>query len=199
MGVQVPPRTPRVGAISPKQAPLEHAAGRLALRPPRRPAAQPPPVREAAMTARPVRPCHPLLRRGRPGRGQPRPGPSGATGQPAGPAGRGLRVRPHRPLRPGRRPGGHRRAGLARRGPADPHRRGRRDGRPPRPGGMVTVPPRPYVLIPAALRRRCGLLAGDPVLLAAPRPGHPGRVLVRGGGSGARALIPFPAREGRRT
>jgi hypothetical protein len=35
------------------------------------------------------------------------------------------------------------------------------------PGGMVTVPPRPYVVIPAALRRRCGLRAGDHVLLAA--------------------------------
>jgi hypothetical protein len=35
------------------------------------------------------------------------------------------------------------------------------------PGGMVTVPARPYVVIPAALRRRCGLRAGDHVLLAA--------------------------------
>ena len=35
------------------------------------------------------------------------------------------------------------------------------------PGGMVTVPARPYVVIPAALRRRCGLRAGDRVLLAA--------------------------------
>ena len=34
-------------------------------------------------------------------------------------------------------------------------------------GGMVTVPARPYVVIPAALRRRCGLRAGDHVLLAA--------------------------------
>jgi hypothetical protein len=33
------------------------------------------------------------------------------------------------------------------------------------PGGMVTVPARPYVVIPAALRRRCGL-RGDHVLLA---------------------------------
>jgi bifunctional DNA-binding transcriptional regulator/antitoxin component of YhaV-PrlF toxin-antitoxin module len=32
---------------------------------------------------------------------------------------------------------------------------------------MVTVPSRPYVAIPAALRRRCGLRAGDHVLLAA--------------------------------
>jgi len=35
------------------------------------------------------------------------------------------------------------------------------------PGGLVTVPPRPYIVIPAALRRRCGLRAGDRVLLAA--------------------------------
>jgi hypothetical protein len=35
------------------------------------------------------------------------------------------------------------------------------------PGGMVTMPSRPYVVIPAALRRRCGLRAGDHVLLAA--------------------------------
>ena len=35
------------------------------------------------------------------------------------------------------------------------------------PGGMVTVPARPYIVIPAALRSRCGLRAGDHVLLAA--------------------------------
>ena len=35
------------------------------------------------------------------------------------------------------------------------------------PGGMVTVPDRPYLVFPAALRRRCGLRAGDRVLLAA--------------------------------
>ena len=35
------------------------------------------------------------------------------------------------------------------------------------PGGMVTVPGRAYVAIPAALRRRCGLRARDHVLLAA--------------------------------
>ena len=35
------------------------------------------------------------------------------------------------------------------------------------PGGMVTVPARPCIVIPAALRRRCGLRAGDHVLLAA--------------------------------
>ena len=35
------------------------------------------------------------------------------------------------------------------------------------PGGMVTLPGRAYVAIPAALRRRCGLKPGDRVLLAA--------------------------------
>jgi hypothetical protein len=35
------------------------------------------------------------------------------------------------------------------------------------PGGMVTVPGRACVVIPAALRRRCGLRTGDRVLLAA--------------------------------
>ena len=35
------------------------------------------------------------------------------------------------------------------------------------PGGMVTVPGRPCLVIPAALRSRCGLRAGDQVLLAA--------------------------------
>jgi bifunctional DNA-binding transcriptional regulator/antitoxin component of YhaV-PrlF toxin-antitoxin module len=34
-------------------------------------------------------------------------------------------------------------------------------------GGMVTMPIRPYIVIPAALRSRCGLRAGDHVLLAA--------------------------------
>jgi len=35
------------------------------------------------------------------------------------------------------------------------------------PGGMVTLPASTYLTIPAALRRGCGLEAGDPVLLAA--------------------------------
>jgi hypothetical protein len=35
------------------------------------------------------------------------------------------------------------------------------------PGGMVTLPARAYITIPAALRRRCGLYPGDRVLLAA--------------------------------
>ena len=35
------------------------------------------------------------------------------------------------------------------------------------PGGMVTMPAKPYLVIPAALRRRCGLRPGDHVLVAA--------------------------------
>jgi hypothetical protein len=35
------------------------------------------------------------------------------------------------------------------------------------PGGMVAMTAKPYIVIPAALRRRCGLRAGDRVLLAA--------------------------------
>ena len=35
------------------------------------------------------------------------------------------------------------------------------------PGGLVTMPAKPYLMIPAALRRRCGLRPGDHVLLAA--------------------------------
>ena len=34
------------------------------------------------------------------------------------------------------------------------------------PGGMVTMASKPYLVIPAALRRRCGLRPGDQVLLA---------------------------------
>jgi bifunctional DNA-binding transcriptional regulator/antitoxin component of YhaV-PrlF toxin-antitoxin module len=37
------------------------------------------------------------------------------------------------------------------------------------PDGMITMPARPYVAIPAVLRRRCGLRPGDRVLLAALR------------------------------
>jgi hypothetical protein len=34
------------------------------------------------------------------------------------------------------------------------------------PGGLVTIPAKLYIVIPSALRRRCGLLPGDRVLLA---------------------------------
>ena len=35
------------------------------------------------------------------------------------------------------------------------------------PAGLVTMPAKPYLVIPAVLRRRCGLRPGDHVLLAA--------------------------------
>ena len=35
------------------------------------------------------------------------------------------------------------------------------------PGGMVELPPTAFIPIPAALRRRCGLVPGDQVMLAA--------------------------------
>ena len=35
------------------------------------------------------------------------------------------------------------------------------------PGGMITLPARAYITVPAAPRRRCGLHPGDRVLLAA--------------------------------
>jgi hypothetical protein len=41
------------------------------------------------------------------------------------------------------------------------------------PGGMITLPARAYIAIPAALRRRCGLLPGDRVLLAAAPSAEP--------------------------
>ena len=65
------------------------------------------------------------------------------------------------------------------------------------PGGMVTLPARPCIVIPAALRRRCGLRAGDPVLLAAV-PGqdtlaaYPFAVVDQA----IRAARPVPARRG---
>jgi hypothetical protein len=34
------------------------------------------------------------------------------------------------------------------------------------PAGLIVMPAKPYVVIPAALRRRCGLRPGDRVLLA---------------------------------
>jgi hypothetical protein len=63
------------------------------------------------------------------------------------------------------------------------------------PGDMVTVPARPCIMIPAALRRRCGLRAGDYVLLTAvPGQGHAGRLLVRGGRPGDAGIRPVPGR-----
>ena len=62
---------------------------------------------------------------------------------------------------------------------------------------MVTVPARAYLAIPAVLRRRCGLRAGDLVLLAA-LPGqdalaaYPFAVVDQA----LRAHGPFPRAEG---
>ena len=67
------------------------------------------------------------------------------------------------------------------------------------PGGMVTLPARPRVAIPASLRRRCGLRPGDQVLLAA-LPGQdalaawPLAVVDQA----LRAHAPFPDGDGRR-
>ena len=65
------------------------------------------------------------------------------------------------------------------------------------PSGLVTLPPRSCVPIPAVLRHRCGLLPGDPVLLAA-RPAEDTLTAYSLAvvDQALRALIPFPAREG---
>jgi len=55
------------------------------------------------------------------------------------------------------------------------------------PAGMVTMPAKPYLVIPAALRRRCGLRPGDHVA------GHPGRVVAP---SGARDTVHSPSGHG---
>ena len=68
------------------------------------------------------------------------------------------------------------------------------------PGGLVTMPVKPYVAIPAALRRRCGTRAGRPDRAGrVPRRGHAGRVLDRGRGPGAAGTCPFPHRDGGRS
>ena len=65
------------------------------------------------------------------------------------------------------------------------------------PSGLVTLPPRSCVPIPAALRNRCGLLPGDPVLLAAvPAEDTLTAYSLAVVDQALRALIPFPAREG---
>ena len=65
------------------------------------------------------------------------------------------------------------------------------------PSGLVTLPPRSCVPIPAALRHRCGLLPGDPVLLAA-RPAEDTLTAYSLAvvDQALAARIPFPAREG---
>ena len=65
------------------------------------------------------------------------------------------------------------------------------------PDGLATLPPRPCIAIPATLRHRCGLLPGDPVLLAA-RPAEDTLTAYSLAvvDQALAALIPFPAREG---
>ena len=65
------------------------------------------------------------------------------------------------------------------------------------PSGLVTLPPRSCVPIPAALRHRCGLLPGDPVLLAAvPAEEIMTAYSLAVVDQALAAHIPFPAREG---
>ena len=61
------------------------------------------------------------------------------------------------------------------------------------PSGLVTLPPRSCVPIPAALRHRCGLLPRRPRPAGSPAGrGHADRLLARGGGSGPRRAYPVP-------
>jgi hypothetical protein len=63
--------------------------------------------------------------------------------------------------------------------------------------GLVTLPPRSCVPIPAALRHRCGLLPGDPVLLTAvPAEDTLTAYSLAVVDQALAAHIPFPAREG---
>jgi hypothetical protein len=65
------------------------------------------------------------------------------------------------------------------------------------PVGLVTVPPRSCVPIPAALRYRCGLLPGDPVLLiAVPAEDTLTAYSLAVVDQALAAHIPFPARDG---
>jgi bifunctional DNA-binding transcriptional regulator/antitoxin component of YhaV-PrlF toxin-antitoxin module len=65
------------------------------------------------------------------------------------------------------------------------------------PSGLVTMPARPCIPVPAALRRRCGLLPGDPVLLAAvPAEDTVTAYSLALVHQAIGAHIPFPAREG---
>jgi hypothetical protein len=65
------------------------------------------------------------------------------------------------------------------------------------PDGLAVLPPRHCITIPATLRYRCGLLPGDPVLLAA-RPAEDTLTAYSLAvvDQALAAHIPFPAREG---
>jgi hypothetical protein len=59
--------------------------------------------------------------------------------------------------------------------------------------GLVTLPPRSCVPIPAALRHRCGLLPRRPrPARCGARRGHDDRLLARGGRPGPRRAHPVP-------
>jgi hypothetical protein len=67
------------------------------------------------------------------------------------------------------------------------------------PGGLVSMSAKPYLVIPAALRRRCGLRPGDRVLLAV----FPARDALAAYSFAVvdralRAYAPVPGGEGRR-
>ena len=66
------------------------------------------------------------------------------------------------------------------------------------PGGLVILPPRHYIVIPATLRYRCGLLPGDPVLVAAAVPAEDTLTAYSLAvvDQALAARIPFPARDG---
>jgi hypothetical protein len=65
------------------------------------------------------------------------------------------------------------------------------------PDGLAILPSRYYITIPATLRYRCGLLPGDPVLLAA-RPAEDTLTAYSLAvvDQALTAHTPFPAREG---
>ena len=68
------------------------------------------------------------------------------------------------------------------------------------PGGLVTMPAKPYVATPAALRRRCRLEPGDRILLAV----FPGEDMLAAYSiavvdQALRAHAPFPHQDGGRS
>ena len=66
------------------------------------------------------------------------------------------------------------------------------------PAGMVTMPSKPYLVIPAALRRRCGLRPGDRILLALPAQDALAAYSFAVVDRALRAHAPLPGAEGRR-
>jgi len=66
------------------------------------------------------------------------------------------------------------------------------------PDGMVTMPSKPYIAIPAVLRRRCGLQAGDRMILLAVFPGEDALAACSFAvvDQALRAHGPFPAARG---